>query len=130
MNPDERPVSATSDSDRRMLAKAILRIFDQWRLSERDQLIVLGIGAEDPAVLVSMRERNDLVSDDLVERARALVRIYRYLAMLYPEHPALREKWMTSTHPRLDGESPLDRIKGGGARGVGFVTTLLEEQLF
>lgn len=130
MNPDERPVSATSDSDPRMLAKALFRIFDQWRLSETDQLIVLGIGAEDPGVLVSMRERNDLDSNDLVERARALVRIYRYLAMLYPEHPTLREKWMTSAHPRLSGESPLDRIKGGGARGIGFVTTLLEEQLF
>lgn len=130
MNSDERPVSATSASDRQMLAKALFRILDQWRLSETDQLIVLGIGAEDPAVLVTMREQHDLVSDDLVERARALVRIYRYLAMLYPEHPALREKWMTSTHPRLDGESPLDRVKRGGARGIAFVTTLLEEQLF
>ncbi len=113
-----------------MLAKAISRIFDQWRLSETDQLLVLGIGAEDRGVLVSMRERNDLAPDELVDRARALVRIYRYLAMLYPEHPTLREKWMTSTHPRLDGEAPLDRVKRGGAKGIGFVTTLLEEQLF
>lgn len=112
-----------------MLAKAIFRMFDQWRLSEADQLIVLGI--DDPSALASMRTDGELAaSDELLNRARALLRIYRYLAMLYPEHPTLREKWMMSTHPRLDGEAPLDRIKRGGARGIGFVATLLEEQLF
>lgn len=124
-------MSQTSRQDRRLLAKAALRMFDEWRLSDADRLMLLGFGSHDTDVLASMREKSELAdSGELADRVRALLRIYRYLAMLYPEHPHLREKWMMSGHPRLGGEAPLERMKSGGAAGIRFVTTLLEEQLF
>ena len=106
-------------------------MFDEWRLSDTDRLVLLALDSHDIDVLVSMREKSELAdSGELADRVRALLRIYRYLAMLYPEHPNLREKWMMSGHPRLGGEAPLERMKSGGAAGIRFVTTLLEEQLF
>jgi|HigsolmetaAR202D_1030399.scaffolds.fasta_scaffold00224_12 hypothetical protein len=117
--------------DRRMLAKALSKLFDQWQLSEADQLVLLGLRAEESGVLSMMRERGELAdSTQLAERARALLKIYRYLSMLYPEHPQLRNKWLRASHPRLDGQSPFERIGQQGAAGVRFVTILLEEQLF
>lgn len=114
-----------------MLAKAIFRMFDQLHLAEADQLVLLGLEAKEGDVLVSMRQAGELPSsDELADRARTLLRIYRYLSMLYPEHPALREKWIASAHPRLEGESPLHRMKTRGHAGIRSVAMLLEEQAF
>ncbi len=114
-----------------MLAKAIFRMFEQLHLTEGDQIVLLGLGTHEVDVLDSMRQAGELASsNELADRARALLRIYRYLAMLYPEHPGLREKWIASGHPRLEGESPLHRMKTRGPAGIRFVATLLEEQLF
>jgi len=124
-------VTGSAEQDRRLLAKALFKLFDEWELSERDQALLLGLDAHDLDVLTSMRAAGALASSmQLVERGRSLLRIYRYLSMLYPEHPHLRRKWITSAHPRLNGQAPLQRMKEGGGAGIRFVTLLLEEHLF
>ena len=119
-----------TDSDRRILAKAIFRLFDLWQLSEADQLMLFG-PAEDRQALRSMRDSGMLMpTAHIAERTRALLRIYRYLGMLYPEHPDLAKKWMSSSHARLNGETPMEAIKNRGTGGINAVSVLLEELLF
>jgi hypothetical protein len=121
---------APSEQDRRTLAKAIFRLFDMWELSSADQIGLLGLTPE-PETLNTMRESGVLVaSAALAERTRTLLRIYRYVAMLYPEHPELARKWMRTSHPRLDGETPMQRMLSRGEPGIRFVATILEEQLY
>lgn len=130
MRTDSSP-NPPNEEDRRILAKAIFRLFDQWQLSEADQLALLGFSADNAEALATMRRTGVLLATEhLADRTRALLRIYRYLGMLYPEHPQLAKKWMTSANPRLEGEAPIQRIVNRGAAGIRFVTTLLEEQLF
>lgn len=120
-----------SDQDRRLLATAVFRLFDHWQLAEADQLALLGMKAEQLAVLREMRDSGVLTaSAELLERVRALLKIYRYLSMLYPERSELAKKWMTSRNMRLEGHSPMQRIQAGGTAGIRAVTVLLEEQLF
>ena len=120
-----------TDSDRRILAKAIFRLFDLWQLSEADQLILLGLPAEHLQALRSMRHSGMLsTAEHMAERTRALLRIYRYLGMLYPEHPDLAKKWMISSHARLNAATPMDAIKNRGTAGINAVSVLLEELLF
>lgn len=120
-----------TDSDRRILAKAIFRLFDLWQLSEADQLVLLGLPTEHLQALRSMRHSEMLLTaEHLTARTRALLRIYRYLGMLYPEHPDLAKKWMTSSNARLNAETPMDAIKNRGTAGINAVSGLLEELLF
>ena len=120
-----------TDSDRRILAKAILRLFDLWQLSEADQLILLGLPADDVQALRSMRHSGMLLTTaQMAERTRALLRIYRYLGMLYPEHPDLAKRWMVSSNARLNGDTPMETIKNRGAAGINAISGLLEELLF
>ena len=120
-----------TESDRRILAKAIFRLFDLWQLSEADQLILLGLPLEDLQAVRSMRHSGTLLSaEHTAERTRALLRIYRYLGMLYPEHPDLAKKWMISSNARLNAETPMDAIKNRGTAGINAVSGLLEELLF
>lgn len=128
---DPKPMPEPSEQDRRTLAKAIFRLFDVWQVSSTDQLGLLGLAPEQADALVTMRRTGLLLaSAPLAERTRALLRIYRYVAMLYPEHPELARKWMQTGHVRLDGETPLQRMLNRGDAGIRFVTTILEEQLF
>jgi hypothetical protein len=101
-----------------------------WEVSSADQIGLLGLDAE-PDTLIAMREAGLLIaSATLAERTRTLLRIYRYVAMLYPEHPELGRKWMRTSHPRLDGETPMQRMLSRGEPGIRFVATILEEQLY
>jgi chromosome condensin MukBEF MukE localization factor len=117
-------------ADRRLLATAIFRLFDHWRLSEADQLTLLGINAENTSTLHGMREGGLLPSQELADRVRSLLRIYRYLGMLFLQDPSSAKKWMTDSNIRLDGDSPLTKIQRRGAAGIQTVAALLEEQLF
>jgi hypothetical protein len=120
-----------SESDRRALAKAVFRLFDHWQLEESEQLALLGIDETAAGALAAMRDQGVLdPSTELTERALALLRIFRFLGMLFPDHPDLARRWMRTPQPRLDERAALDAIKLQGMQGIKRVTVLLEEQLF
>jgi hypothetical protein len=117
-------------ADRHLLATAIFRLFDHWQLSEADQLALLGIDTEGVSTLHGIRESGMLPSQELPDRVRSLLRIYRYLGMLFLQDPSSAKNWMSEPNIRLDGDSPLTRIQKKGAAGIQAVAALLEEQLF
>lgn len=117
-----------SENDRRAMAKAVFRLFDHWQLEEVEQAALLGIEAT-PDALARMREQG-VLDAELNDRALALLRIFRFLGMLFPDHPELARRWMKTPQPRLDEQTALDAIKLHGMLGIKRVTVLLEEQLF
>ena len=113
------------------MAKAVFRLFDHWQLEEQEQIALLGLEDDGPQRLSTMRAENLLeATAELNERALALLRIFRFLGMLFPDHPDLARRWMKTPQPRLDERSALDAIKVQGLQGIRRVTVLLEEQLF
>jgi hypothetical protein len=120
-----------SEGDRRATAKAVFRLFDHWQLDEHDQIALLGLQEDGQRRLAAMRDESLLESTaELNERALALLRIFRFLGMLFPDHSDLAHRWVKTPQPRLDGRSALDAIKVQGMQGIRRVTVLLEEQLF
>lgn len=113
------------------MAKAVFRLFDHWELDGHEQVALLGLEENGERRLTEMREAGLLESStELNERALALLRIFRFLGMLFPDHPDLARRWMQTPQPRLDERSALDAIKVQGMHGIRRVTVLLEEQLF
>ncbi len=120
-----------TEADRRLLATAIFRSFDHWQLSETEQLALLGMSIDQVTALREMRESGLIASSqDLASRTRALLRIYRYLGMVFLQDPVAAKKWMTDPNDRLSGDSPITRIQSKSDAGIRSVATLLEEQLF
>jgi hypothetical protein len=113
------------------MAKAVFRLFDHWQLEEHEQRSLLGLQEDGQRRLATMRDEGLLESTaELNERALALLRIFRFLGMLFPDHPELARRWMKTPQPRLEERSALDAIKVQGLQGIRRVTVLLEEQLF
>lgn len=113
------------------MAKAVFRLFDHWELDDREQVALLGLDENGEQRLATMRDASLLESSaELNERALALLRIFRFLGMLFPDHPDLARRWMKTPQARLDDRSALDAIKAQGMQGIQRVSVLLEDQLF
>ena len=131
MPHDATAPTQINEQDRRLLATAIFRLFDHWKLSESEQCSLLGLDHEHASRLIEMRESGLLIpSAEIAERARALLRVYRFLGMLFAQNDDLARQWMMTRTARLNGESPFERIEKGGAAGLRSVANLLEEQVF
>ena len=127
----EAKTGVVSEQDRRLLATAVFRLFDHWHLTESEQSLLLGLLPEQQDELKAMRRSGLLApSAAIAERTRALLRIYRYLGMVFTQNYDLARGWMKTSNLRLDGDSPFEKIQKKGDAGIRAVTNLLEEQLF
>jgi uncharacterized protein (DUF2384 family) len=121
----------STSRDRRLLATAIFRLFEFWHVPEEEQLALLGLQSRSAGALKTMRDDAFVdESEELMDRVRSLLRIYRFLGMAFSEEPELARRWMVTPTARLGGNSPLERINQEGVVGIRTVTALLEEHLF
>jgi hypothetical protein len=128
---DTVPFSPTqaADDDRRMLGKAMLRLFELWNLTDAQSAALLGFEAPGH-VLSELRSGGSFPAQDaLIERARALLRIHRQLQLLLPSNPQVAAKWVQAPDERLDGNTPFDTIRRDGAAGANRIISLLERQI-
>ena len=128
---ETKQTDSASEQDRRLLATAVFRLFDHWHLTQSEQCSLLGLSAGQQDDLEAMRDSGLLSpAPAIAERTRALLRIYRYLGMVFTQNYDLARGWMMTSNPRLDGDSPFEKIRKKGDAGIRAVTNLLEEQLF
>lgn len=128
---DAKATGPASEQDRRLLATAVFRLFDHWHLAESEQCSLLGLDPGQRDDLKTMRDSGVLSpAPAIAERTRALLRIYRYLGMVFTQNYDLARGWMTTSNVRLNGDSPFEKIRKQGDAGTRAVTNLLEEQLF
>jgi hypothetical protein len=128
---EAKQTGTVSEQDRRLLATALFRLFDHWHLAESEQSSLLGLRPEQQGDLRVMRQSGLLAPNPTIaERTRALLRIYRYLGMVFTQNYDLARGWMMTSNLRLDGDSPFEKIQKKGDAGIRAVTNLLEEQLF
>jgi hypothetical protein len=122
-------ISYFSPAQQRVLAKAILRLFDLWSISNTDRASALGLAEIDVKTLAEMDAPTLFAAERHVfERACALLRIHQLLDSLFPAEAAFHAKWMTSPHRKFDGLSPLQTIQQGGIEGARRVLSVLEQQ--
>jgi hypothetical protein len=109
----------------------VFRLFDHWHLTESQQCSLLGLDPKQQSDLKTMRDSGLLSpAPAIAERTRALLRIYRYLGMVFTQNYDLARGWMMTSNLRFDGDSPFEKIRKQGDAGIRAVRNLLEEQLF
>ena len=94
--------------------RAFFNISQDWDLSEREQLVLLGgPGRSTYYKWKSVPEAADLKHDTL-ERLSYILGIYKALQILLPS-PSAADAWVkkSNTAPLFGGRSALDRMLGG-----------------
>src|SRR5688500_17367052 len=109
---EAKQAGPASEQDRHLLATAVFRLFDHWHLAESEQSSLLGLRPEQQDDMRIMRQCGLLAhAPAIAERTRALLRIYRYLGMVYTQNYDLARGWMMTSNLRLDGDSPFAKIQ-------------------
>lgn len=119
---------ATETPDRRAtLAKAMIRMFDEWQLSTADRLVLLGLAPDNRAALARYSRGVPLSnSRDTLDRAGHLLAIYKNLKLLFPRNENFRNGWMTASNTKFGGKRPVDVVADFGLTGLALVRATLD----
>tara|TARA_R110002072_G_scaffold953_4_gene7894 strand:+ start:361 stop:792 length:432 start_codon:yes stop_codon:yes gene_type:complete len=126
--PTEQPLERGSSFTSSLLP-AIFTIFSQWRLTDAQQMTLLGlINATILYDLKSQPENAKLTTDQL-ERVSYILGIYQSLQILLPD-PALAELWLSTPNdsPLFSGTAPLDRLLVGQVVDLAVVKNFLDAE--
>lgn len=104
---------------RRALTKALCRIFSEWRFTEEEQVLALGLQGTHANNPYSLETGNLIPLDgDVYVRAKYLFSIYKYLHLLYPENRGIQNGWMHSKNNSLGNREPISIISRNTDSGL------------
>lgn len=122
-----RTAAGTNAETRTTLAKAITRLFDEWRLDNPERATLLGLAGNSRTTLNRYRSGKPLGnSRDLLDRAGHLLGIHKNLMLLFPENPEIRNAWMSTANRRFGSKTPIQVVDEQGLTGLLMVRAELE----
>lgn len=112
--------SPTRNRDERVvLARAVTRLFELWKLTAADQLMLLGLNESNRIALQRYAKGEALAANrDLLERVGHLLGIHKALKLLYPHNPEIATAWMASANTMFDGATPIEVARKFGFGGL------------
>lgn len=121
---------STGSAERKALAQALMRLFDQWDLDNAARLNLLGLSEKSRALLPKYRAGDQGLPQnrDALDRAGWLLAIHKALRLLYPENETLRHDWVKRRNRALDNRAPLEIMTERGLIGVANVARYLDYQ--
>lgn len=109
---------------RAIYAKMVTRLFEYWKLSTSDQLVLLGLRSR--TTLSKYRNGNPMANKrDLIERVSYLLGIHAQLRLIYPMNKNLVYGWMTSNISDFYGQTPVDIVRLRGIVGLSMLHAYL-----
>jgi hypothetical protein len=100
---------ARNRDERVILARAITRLFELWKLGAADQLMLLGLNESNRIALQRYAKGEALAANgDLLDRVGHLLGIHKALKLLYPHNPEIVAGWMSSPNTLFEGATPVD----------------------
>ena len=109
------------------LAKMIMKLFDLWGLSPKEQMGLLGLSEGSTMSLTRYRKGDPLADNrDILDRVANLLSIHRSLRILFPQNRELVYKWPTTPNRAFEGLSPVEIIRRDGFLGLLIVKRYLD----
>lgn len=130
-HPGPVAVDLGASDDRRNLGRVVVALLKKWKLTEEQQLALLGIDTHDGAALLECEIGLQPLpgGPDVVRRAAQLIAIHRLIRLLFPENEDLRFSWVARRNQAFGGSTPIDIMLRSGDDGIARVREVLEHQL-
>ncbi len=119
-----------SIEERIALTKMIMKLFDHWQLSTREQLELLGLEPGARATLSRYRQKDGAFGNgrDLLERVGHLLSIHKSLRIIFPHNPELVYLWPKRRNTNFGNKTPVEFMQENGYTGVLMVRTYLDRE--
>lgn len=99
----------------------VTNLFARWKLSEENQLKLLGYSPRSKKLLRQLQAGHPLANrKDVLDRAALLLSIHKTLRLLYPHNQGLVYEWPFIKNENFGGDTPLEVMMYGesGLRSV------------
>jgi len=120
-----------SAKERSQLTKMIMKLFKLWKLTTREQLLLLGMRENSRYMLQRYRNGESIIpfEKDKLDRAGLLLVIYEDLFALFPDNETMRYSWVKKENKLLDNNTPLDCMINQGILGLSKISRFLDMQM-
>jgi len=116
-----------SEEERLQLARGILGMLDEWGVSAKDQLVLLGLTNMKPREVVRLRESRPLPNEpEVMQRVEHLISIADALRTTYPFSKRMGKLWMHKPHRKFRQRSPVTTMVEDGIVGIISVRSYLD----
>lgn len=114
---------------RSAIAKMIMNLFDLWKISTQEQLLLLGLSQTSQKSLMLYRTGYPLANKrDIMDRAANLLAIHQSLRILFPKNGDIAYKWPTTPNRAFQGRTPIELINSQGFVGLLIVRRYLDSE--
>lgn len=105
-------------------AKMVTLLFEHWKLSTTDQLMLLGLRSR--TTLSQYRNGSPMANKrDLIERVSYLLGIHAQLRLIFPMNENIAYGWMTANISDFYGQTPVDIVRQRGIVGLNMLHVYL-----
>lgn len=116
-----------SEEERLQLTRGILGMLDEWGISAKDQLALLGLTHLKAREVIRMRENRPLPDEpDVMQRVEHLISIADALRTTYPFSRRMGKLWMHKPHRKFRQRSPVTTMVEDGIVGIISVRSYLD----
>lgn len=123
-------IDLSSTNARKTMAKALMKLFDQWGLDTHTRLNLLGLSENSRALLNKYRngQQGLPTSRDALDRTGWLLAIHKGLRLLFPYNDQLRHDWVNRRNQAFDNHTPLEVMIERGIIGLANISRYIDFQ--
>ena len=94
-------------------AKMLMRLFELWKLTPNEELLLLDLNESDRESLNHYRAGKRAIENniDTLNRVSMLFNIHAMLRVIFPENPMHVYGWMSAQNKALNNQTPLDIVQ-------------------
>ena len=115
---------------RKTMARALIKLFDQWNIDSNTRLNLLGLSDNSRSLLTKYRkgEQGIPANRDAIDRVGWLLATHKALRLLFPHNEQLRKSWVNRRNAAFDNHTPLEYMTERGLIGLANVSRYLDFQ--
>jgi hypothetical protein len=127
---DTKELGLYTTDARKTMAKALIKLFDQWNIDSNTRLNLLGLSDNSRSLLTKYRkgEQGIPANRDAIDRVGWLLATHKALRLLFPHNEQLRKNWVNRRNAAFDNHTPLEYMKERGLIGLANVSRYLDFQ--
>jgi len=120
-------MAGMSEEDRLELTRGILNMLDDWEISAKDQLTLLGLSDVPAREVKRLRESRPLPDDpEIMQRIEHLICIADALRTTYPFSKRMGKMWMHKPNREFRQRTPVAIVVAEGMVGIISVRSYLD----
>jgi len=124
----DHEVNPRTREGRTAIAKMLMRLFDHWKLSPKDQLALLGLRSR---TSLARYRKGEPIADrrNLLDHVATIFSIHMSLRTLFSNNKDILYGWISIPNRAFDGQKPVEVIREKGFSGLLLVKKYLDHEV-